>query len=44
MNFSDSNVIDGIENLRNVLDRFTETHPTLVAAALSIDPPDNVFV
>ena len=44
MNFSDSNVIDGIENLRTVLDRCTETHPKLVGAAFSIDPADNVFV
>jgi hypothetical protein len=37
-------VIDGIENLRTVLDRCTETHPKLVGAAFSIDPADNVFV
>ena len=44
MNFSDSNVIDGIENLRTVLNSPSATHPKLVGAAFSIDPADNVFV
>ena len=43
MNFTDTNVIAGIENLRTVLNLPTATYPKLAGAALSTDPAQNVF-